>query len=143
MKINLFKIFLLLSILFNVSNSLNAEMNYFDKGRNFFKNENFKDAKFQFEKDIVFNPKNEKSYLYLAKIYKLEKKDKFEEQNLDTVILLDPKNEEAIYLLTLLKIKQSNYEKSNQLIKTFKTVCSNLCDNQKELKEKIKNLQPK
>ena len=69
MKINLFKIFLLLSILFNVSNSLNAEMNYFDKGRNFFKNENFKDAKFQFEKDIVFNPKSENSYLYLAKIF--------------------------------------------------------------------------
>ena len=115
----------------------------FQRERSFLKKKNFIKSKFQFEKDIVFNPKNEKSYLYLAKIYKLEKKDKFEEQNLQTVILLDPKNEEAIYLLTLLKIKQSNYEKSNQLIKNFEAVCSNLCDNQKELKEKIKDLQPK
>ena len=115
----------------------------FQRERSFLKKKNFTKSKFQFEKDIVFNPKNEKSYLYLAKIYKLEKKDEFEEQNLKTVILLDPKNEEAIYLLTLLKIKQSNYEKSNQLIKNFEAVCSNLCDNQKELKEKIKDLQPK
>ena len=126
-----------------LSTTLSAEKNYFLEGEMLFKKKNYTKSKFQFEKDIVFNPKNEKSYLYLAKIYKLEKKDEFEEQNLKTVILLDPKNEEAIYLLTLLKIKQSNYEKSNQLIKTFKAVCSNLCDNQKELKEKIKDLQPK
>ena len=126
-----------------LSTTLSAEKNYFLEGEMLFKKKNYTKSKFQFEKDIVFNPKNEKSYLYLAKIYKLEKKDEFEEQNLKTVILLDPKNEEAIYLLTLLKIKQSNYEKSNQLIKNFEAVCSNLCDNQKELKEKIKDLQPK
>ena len=136
----IFFIFFITSFL---SNTLSAEKNYFLEGEKLFKKKNFTKSKFQFEKDIVFNPKNEKSYLYLAKIYKLEKKDKFEEQNLQTVILLDPKNEEALYLLTLLKIKQSNYEKSNQLIKTFKAVCSNLCDNQNELKEKIKDLQPK
>ena len=126
-----------------LSTTLSAEKNYFLEGEMLFKKKNYTKSKFQFEKDIVFNPKNEKSYLYLAKIYKLEKKEEFEEQNLKTVILLDPKNEEAIYLLTLLKIKQSNYEKSNQLIKNFEAVCSNLCDNQKELKEKIKDLQPK
>ena len=53
-------------------------------------------AKFKFEKDIVFNPKNENSYLYLAKIYKFKKDDNQEEKNLNTVILLNPKNEEAI-----------------------------------------------
>ena len=120
-----------------------AEKNYFSEGEKLFQKKNFSKSKFQFEKDIVFNPKNEKSYLYLAKIYKLEKQDKFEEQNLDTVILLDPKNEEAIYLLTLLKIKQSNYKEANNLIKTFKIVCSRLCENQNELNKKIKNLQPK
>ena len=41
----------------------------------------------KFEKDIVFNPKNEKSYLYLAKYLKNEN-DTLEEQNLNTVILL-------------------------------------------------------
>ena len=136
-------IFFLFFITPFLSTTLSAEKNYFSEGEKLFKKKNFIKSKFQFEKDIVFNPKNEKSYLYLAKIYKLEKKDEFEEQNLKTVILLDPKNEEAIYLLTLLKIKQSNYEKSNQLIKNFEAVCSKLCDNQKELKEKIKDLQPK
>ena len=136
-------IFFIFFIIPFLSTTLSAEKNYFLEGEMLFKKKNYTKSKFQFEKDIVFNPKNEKSYLYLAKIYKLEKKDEFEEQNLKTVILLDPKNEEAIYLLTLLKIKQSNYEKSNQLIKNFEAVCSNLCDNQKELKEKIKDLQPK
>ena len=72
-------------------------------------------SKFKFEQDIVFNPKNEKSYLYLAKIYKLEETMKFQEQNLNTVILLNPKNEEAIYLLALLKIKQSDYKNQKNL----------------------------
>ena len=45
------------------------------------------DAKIKFEQDIVFNPKNELSYLYLSKIFnKLDKK--LEEQNLNTVMLL-------------------------------------------------------
>ena len=30
---------------------------------------NMNDAKFMFERGIVFNPKDSKSYLYLAKIY--------------------------------------------------------------------------
>ncbi len=88
----------------------------------------------------VFNPKNEKSYLYLAKIYKLENNDKFQEQNLNTVILLDPKNEEGLYLLTLLKLKQSDYERSKELIKIFTKVCKNLCKKESELREKFKNL---
>ena len=42
-------------------------------------------SKFKFEKDIVFNPKSEKSYLYLAKIFKQEENDNLEEQNFNTV----------------------------------------------------------
>ena len=56
-------------------------------------------AQFKFEQDIVFNPKNENSYLYLAKIYNFKKNDNLEEKNLNTVILLNPKNEEAILSL--------------------------------------------
>ena len=79
----------------------------------------------------------------MAKIYKLEDNDKLQEQNLNTVILLDPKNEEAIYLLVLLKLKQSNYEKSTGLIKTFSKVCKKYCEKKNELSEKLKNLQSK
>ena len=61
-------------------------------------------------KDIVFNPKSEKSYLYLSKIFnKLEKN--LEELNLNTVILLNPKNEEALYNLAKLKLSSSDYKK--------------------------------
>ena len=87
---------------------------------NFYNESKFSKSRFKFEQDIVFNPKNEKSYLYLAKIFKKEKKDDQEEQNLNTVLLLNPQNEEAIYLLTLLKIKKSDYDKSSNLIKNFK-----------------------
>ena len=92
---------------------------------------------------FVFNPKNEKSYLYLAKIFKKEKKDDQEEQNLNTVLLLNPQNEEAIYLLTLLKIKKSDYDKSSNLIKNFKKVCNVLCEKETELNQKLKSLQTK
>ena len=108
---------------FFINNSINAKKNNFSEGKKLFLKQDLEKSKFKFEKDIVFNPKNEKSYLYLAKIYKLEDNDKLQEQNLNTVILLDPKNEEAIYLLVLLKLKQSNYEKSTGLIKTFSKVC--------------------
>ena len=64
-----------------------------------------------------------------------------EEQNLNTVILLNPKNEEAIFLLTLAKIRQSDYSESERLIKNFKKVCVNLCKKDIELANKLKNLQ--
>ena len=64
-----------------------------------------------------------------------------EEQNLNTVILLNPKNEEAIFLLTLAKIRQSDYSESERLIKNFKKVCVNLCKKDIELDNKLKNLQ--
>ena len=109
----------------------------------FFVKKNLEKSKFKFEQDIVFNPKNEKSYLYLAKIYKLEDNDEFQEQNLNTVILLNPKNEEAVYLLALLKIKQSDYKKSKELINILSKICKNFCSKENELNGKLKNLQPK
>ena len=55
------------------------------------KRRTLKKAKIKFEQSIVFDPKNENSYLYLAKIFKIQEKDSLEEQNLNTVILLNPK----------------------------------------------------
>ena len=130
------KICLLFLFLF-IPNTLLAETNFFSEGKRLFVLKNYKDSKLEFEKDIVFNPKNENSYLYLAKIFKQEKKVDLEENNLNTVILLNPKNEEAIYLLTLLNIKKSNFIKAKELIDTFKDVCVKTCSLKKELSKEL------
>lgn len=127
------------TIIFFVSN-LAAEVNNFQSGKNLFDENKFDLAKFKFEQDIVFNPKNENSYLYLAKIYKFKKDDYLEERNLRTVILLNPKNEEAILNLAFLKIRKSNYSETKDLIKTFKKVCKNLCQESSTLQKKLDNI---
>ena len=117
--------------------AVSAKNLYFNDGKKFFENKNYKESKFYFEKDIVFNPKNENSYLYLAKIFKEEENDSLEENNLNTVLLLNPKNEEAIYLLTLLSIKNSNFSKAKKLISTLNSVCKKLCSSKIELQSKL------
>ena len=105
---NLIKFFSKISLsLFILMTILSAKENFFVQGVKLFEQKKYLDSKFKFEQDIVFNPKSEFSYLYLAKIFNKENKDDLEEQNLNVVILLNPKNEEALYLLTLLRIKQS------------------------------------
>ena len=61
-----------------VSSSSLADNNYFNEGLVFYENKEFDKAKFKFEQDIVFNPKNEKSYLYLSKIFHEQKKRNLE-----------------------------------------------------------------
>tara|TARA_B100002052_G_C15834841_1_gene577223 strand:+ start:927 stop:1292 length:366 start_codon:yes stop_codon:yes gene_type:complete len=120
-----------------------AKTDYFSQGKKLYDEKNFLKSKFKFEQDIVFNPKNEKSYLYLAKIYNKEENDDVFEQYLDTVILLNPKNEEAIMLLTLLKIKKTDINESKRLIEVFKKICKNLCKKEVELSSKLKILEKK
>ena len=136
----LFYIFLAIFFLFN---SVVAKADFFSQGKKLYEEKNFSKSKFKFEQDIVFNPKSEKSYLYLAKIYEQEENDELFEQHLDTVILLNPKNEEAIMLLTLLKIKKSDYIESKKLIEIFKQVCFELCQKEAELSAKLKLLEKK
>ena len=138
--INKKKFFFAILLTFLFIGEIFAKNSFFSEGKALYDKKNFSESKFKFEKDIVFNPKNENSYLYLAKIFKVEKNEFSEEKNLNTVILLNPKNEEAIYLLTLLKIKKSNYSESEKLIKNFKQVCNKLCDNQNELNKKFENI---
>ena len=137
MKKNILIIFTTLTMFILGHTSTNAENAYFKDGKKLFDNKKYKDSKFYFEKDIVFNPKSEKSYLYLAKIFKEEENDNLEENNLKTVILLNPKNEEAIYLLTLLNIKKSNFSKAKELIATFNSVCKKMCSSKLELQTKL------
>jgi tetratricopeptide (TPR) repeat protein len=130
-------------ILFFLPSVLLAKSEFFQEGINLYQKNKFEDAKFKFEQDIVFNPKNELSYLYLSKIFKkLDNKD-LEEQNLNTVILLNPKNEEAIFNLAKLKLDSSDYEKSKKLNKRLKTICENFCSQSDQLKIEIENLSKK
>ena len=110
------------------------------KEKKFFNEKKYDLAKFKFEQDIVFNPKNEISYLYLAKIYNFKKDDNQEEKNLNTVILLNPKNEEAIFNLALLKIRKSNYKETEKLIKNFKVICKKLCQKETDLQKKLNSV---
>lgn len=139
MKKKIFIIFTSL-VLFILNHSVvSAKNTYFEDGKKLFEKNKYKDSKIYFEKDLVYNPKSEKSYLYLAKIFKKEENDNLEENNLNTVLLLNPKNEEAIYLLTLLSIKNSNFSKAQELINTLNSVCKKLCGSKSELKSKLKS----
>ncbi len=120
-----------------LSSNLFASMNYFNEGLTFYKNKEFDKAKFKFEQDIVFNPKNEKSYLYLSKIFNEQKKNLLEEKNLNTVILLNPKNEEATYNLAQLKLKESDFEGSKKLIEKLLIFCKDYCQKSQNLKIEI------
>ena len=130
-------------IFFLFINSLHTKPDYFGEGVNLYKKEKLKEAQFKFEQEIVFNPKSELSYLYLSKIFnKLDKKD-LEEQNLNTVMLLNPKNEEAIYNLAKLKLASSDYKKSKELNNRLSSICSKFCNKNSELKIEIENLSKK
>ena len=134
------KIFLTFLLL---QSPLLANTQYFQDGLKFYNKKKFKKAKFKFEQDIVFNPKSELSYLYLSKIFKSLNQKDLEEQNLNTVILLNPKNEEAIYNLVKLKLENSDYKKSKQLNERLIDLCDIFCNESKKLKIEIENLSKK
>ena len=128
--------------LFLFSGGLTKESKYFNEGVELFQNKKFDKSKIFFEKDIVFDPKSEKSYLYLAKIFNKNDNEEEEEINLNSVLLLNPKNDEAIYMLALLKIKQSDYDQAKELIKNFTLICKSFCSKKDEIQEKLKKITP-
>ncbi len=128
---------------FFISNIIFAKTEYFQAGVNLYNMSKYEDAKFKFEQDLVLNPKNEFSYLYLSKIFNKLNKKKLEEQNLNTVVLINPNNEEAIYFLAKLKLKASDYKKSKELNGKLKSICNNFCDQSNKLKIEIENLSKK
>ena len=134
------KLLILISYIFLISNSLLAKNLYFEEGINLFKDKKFQEAKFKFEKDIVYNPKSELSYLYLSKIFKNLDKKNLQEKNLNTVILLNPKNEEALFNLAKLKLDSSDYKKSKELNDKLNTICIKFCKESKKLQVEIENL---
>ena len=137
------KKFLFIFVLFFSSSILFAKSEYIKEGIDLYNKNKFEDAKFKFEQDIVFNPKSELSYLYLSKIFNKQDKKSLQEINLNTVILLNPKNEEAIYNLAKLKLTTSDYNKSKELNNKLKSICSNFCSKSDKLKIEIENLSKK
>ena len=137
------KLFIIIFIFLISPNILFGKSKYFQDGISLFNNNKFDDAKIKFEQDIVFNPKSELSYLYLSKIFNKQDKKNLEEQNLNTVMLINPKNEEAIYYLAILKLSNSDYKKSIELNKRLKLVCRNFCKQSEKLKVEIENLSKK
>ena len=132
---------LILLIVFYNSTSFSKE-NFFNEALEFFKKEKYKDARFLFERNIVFNPKDANSYLYLAKIYNKEDNQRKEEYNLETTLLIEPNNEEALLMLIKIALEKSNYQKVKDLSDTFVKVCKNLCDENKDIQESLKNIEP-
>ena len=125
-----------------VSTSFGNE-NFFDKGLELYKDKKYDDARFMFERSIVFNPKDSSSYLYLAKIYNFEEDQKKEKKNLETTLLIEPDNEEAILMLMKIALEKSNYSKVKDLSNTFTKVCKKLCDDNKDILETLENIEPK
>ena len=81
MKKSIFCI-LLFYLFFNVEGK--AKENFFEKAKSKYDEKEMEDSKFLFQRNIVFNPKDAKSYLYLAKIYNFEKNEREELKNLKT-----------------------------------------------------------
>jgi len=139
----IFKLTLFFYLIINFINSSFSKENFFDEGLKLYKDKKYEDARFMFERSIVFNPKDSKSYLYLAKIYNIEEDQKKEEKNLEATLLIEPDNEEAILMTMKIALKKSNYSKVKDLSKTFTKVCKKLCEENKGILETLANIEPK
>ena len=137
------KLILFIYIMINFFNFSISNENFFNKGLELYKEKKYKDARFMFEKSIVFNPKDSNSYLYLAKIYNVEEDQKKEEKNLESALLIEPDNEEAILMSMKIALEKSNYSKVKKLSKTFIEVCKDLCKENKVILETLENIEPK
>ena len=138
-----FKYIFFFYLIINIFNISAGSENFFKKGLKLYEEKKYEDARFMFEKSIVFNPKNSNSYLYLAKIYNIEEDQEKEEKNLETTLLIDPINEEAILMSMKIALKKSNYKKVKKLSKTFSKVCETLCKENKSILENLDNIEPK
>jgi predicted Zn-dependent protease len=139
--IKLYKFALLIFIILT-TNAISKE-NFFNEAKILFDNGKIEESKFLFQRNIVFNPKDSKSYLYLAKIYETEENEAEEEKNINTTLLLEPDNEEAMYMLIDIKLKKSDYEKVKKLRIQFKEICKLLCSKIKSIDERLTNIEAK
>ena len=137
------KILLIILTFLSYSNFAVSNENFYEKAKQKYDEKKIEDAKFLFQRSIVFNPKKTKSYLYLAKIYNYEKNSKEEEKNIKTVLLLEPTNEEALYMQMNIELKKSNYFVVKNSLELFSKVCKELCNKKELILESLKDLEPK
>ena len=134
-----FRLLILFFIL--ISFEVKASENFFDKAKDLFDEKKFEDSKFLFQRNIVFNPKDASSYLYLAKIYDTQGNKKELEKNLNTTLLLEPNNEEANYMLIDIELKRSNFSKVREMTKKFEILCTSMCNKISSINERLNNFQ--
>tara|TARA_Y100000768_G_C23485052_1_gene454359 strand:- start:52 stop:480 length:429 start_codon:yes stop_codon:yes gene_type:complete len=136
-------IIIILAIIGISFSSFAEENNYFEEAKILFEEEKYEDSKFLFQRNIVYNPKNSESYLYLAKIFNLEENKSEQEKYINTTLLLDPKNEEAMYLLIDIELKRSNFSKVEELKSEFKTICAKMCEKLTSINSRLKEFEKK
>ena len=116
------KLILIILLLFSFCfSAFTNENNFFQVAKKLFEEEKYEDSKFLFQRNIVYNPKDSNSYLYLAKIFKIEEDKRAEEKNIKTSLLLDPKNEEAMHLLIDIELERSNFSRAKELKKDLQS----------------------
>ena len=134
-------IYYILLITLSIFTDLNAKENFFKEAKNEFDKKNYEESKFLFQRNIVFNPKNAESYLYLAKIYEVEEDQKKTKKNIETALLLEPNNEEATLMLIEIELEKSNFSVVEELLSKFEVICETKCDQKSSIRDKLKNLQ--
>ena len=117
-----------------------AKENFFQEAKILFEEGKIEESKFLFQRNIVFNPKDSKSYLYLAKIFESEENEIEEEKNIYTTLLLEPDNEEAMYMLIDMKLEKSDIKKVEELTDKFKIICNSLCSKIGSIEERLSNI---
>ena len=132
------KYFLIIFILFTFKAF--AKENFFQEAKILFEEGKIEESKFLFQRNIVFNPKDSKSYLYLAKIFESEENEIEEEKNINTTLLLEPDNEEAMYMLIDIKLDKSDIKKVEELRDKFKIICNSLCSKVDSIEERLSNI---
>ena len=137
--------YLILTIVFSLFSVIAKadKNNFFIEAKNLFENEKYEESKFLFQRNIVYNPKDASSYLYLAKIFKIEDDRRQEEKNINTTLLLDPKNEEALFLLIDMELERSNFSKADELSKDFKKICLKMCEKITSIESRLKDFERK
>ena len=135
------KLTLIILISLNYFITVSAADNLFEKAKKKFEKKDYEKSKFLFQRNIVFNPKNAESYLYLAKIFKTEENQVEEEKNLDTALLLEPNNEEALYMLINIQLDRSNFDKANSLMERFTSICRKMCNKKTEISKSLQDLE--
>ena len=136
---------LTLIVLFNlfIAIELHSKENFFEEAKNKYDQKKMEDSKFLFQRNIVFNPKDSESYLYLAKIYNFEKNEVEELKNLKTTLLLDSENEEAMKMLIDIELEKSNFSEVKDLTKKFEIICLKLCEKTIDIQKRLKEIEAK